>query len=345
MDVKYNFYVLDKAEKPELWDNAVKEIDTANFFHTSDWLFFVEKYFQVKLRKTLIYASEDVHGVFPFFEKKYGFYKIAGSPLFLENVPYMGFALKRDKDTVALLTAIDSFIKNNGIDFFRASFDDNFYSGHFQQHGYLLEKKVSFRLDLSRKEELLWKGLGQKGRNLVRKAEKNNFVVEIASDLDFIDSYYAMSKDVFAHKGLPPLLRKSYYNELFTALNDKGFVKIFMLNSSVGEPVAGAIILICQEKAYYLDGVSYKKYQTFGINNYLQWKIIQYLQKAGITHYDMTGGGLPGVERFKKSFGTTIHPTLYVEKSFSFFSKFARSMYAKKRLLKKKMDYYFQWKR
>lgn len=346
MDIKYNFHILDRTEKLELWDDIVRSIPSATIFHTNDWLFFVEKFFKLHLNRTLIYKDDKVHGVFPFFIKKYGVIRIAGSPLFVENNPYMGFALRSNENIESFLPLFNEFLKENRIDFFRSFFNNFHFAETFKSHGYRVEKKGTYLLDLSVGEELLWKNIEKSGRKYIKKAEKNKLIFTEILHPNFIDDYYDMSMDVYASKGLAPLLSKFYYQELIATFRKKRLIKIFTVHMSNGKLIAGAILLIYQNKAYGLDGVSFKKYQHLGINHFLRWNIIKQLKQRGVLEYDMCGGGdIPGIARFKKSLGANYYPTLCIEKSFSFFSKFARSMYAKKRLLKKKMDYYFQWKR
>jgi len=340
MALKYEFRILDNSEPLQLWDEAIKEIPAATFFHTHEWLRFVEKQFRLELKRILIYSNNKITGIFPLFEKKYGFMKIAGSPLIAENNPYMGFALRNNKEIDSIMPALNKFLKDQHIDFFRASFDNIWFKDSFELHGYTVKEKKSFRLDLSVEEESLWKGIGQKGRNLVRKAEKSNLVLTESTNSSFIDSYFEMSKEVYARQGLPPLLQKSYYSELFLTLVNTDSIKVFMLSTQEGAPVAGAIILIYSGNAYYLDGVSFREYSNLGINNSLQWSIIKYLKATGVVTYDMLGGDIPGIANFKQSFGTTNCPTIYVEKPITLLSKAARNIYSKKKYITKMFQYY-----
>lgn len=339
MNPAYKFHVLNGAEEMLLWENAIDSISSANFFHTNVWLSFVEKQFRLKLKRVLILNSGSIEGGLPLFEKKYGFFKIAGSPLIAENNPYMGFAIKGKEGMGSFMPALDRFLREEGIDFFRASFDHSLYNNQFERHGYVIKEKKSFRLDLSQDEQLLWKGIGQKTRNMVRKAIKNNLVAAEDSNGSMLDAYYEMSREVYARQGLPPPLEKEYYQNLYSAIIKKGSGKIFMIRSSEGDAVAGAIVLIHRDKAYYLDGASFRKHSNLGTNNLLQWVIIESLKESGVTSYDMLGGDIPSIAKFKKSFGSINHPTVYVEKSVSALSAFARKVYSKQKTLSKKFVY------
>jgi len=331
---------MNSKDDLQLWDDAIREVPTATIFHTNIWLSFVEKQFRLNLKRIIIYYNDNIEGIFPLFEKKYGFMKIAGSPLIAENNPYMGFAIRSIDEIESIMSSLDQFLKSQRIDFFRASFDNSCFNDSFLSHGYIVKEKKSFRLDLSVDEESLWKCVSQKGRQLVRKAEKNNFVLTEVTNSSFVDSYYEMSKDVYASRGLPPLLQKSYYIDLFSSFVDSGFMKVFMLRSQEGAPVAGLFVLIYNGNAYGLDGVSFRKYSKLGINRYLHWSVIKYLKQMGAVSYDMGGGDYPGFAEFKISLGTTNYPTIYVEKPITFLSKVARNIYSKKKYISKIIQYY-----
>jgi len=339
MNPGYEFRVLNGAEEILLWENAIDSISSANFFHTNVWLSFVEKQFRLKLKRVLILNSGSIEGCLPLYERKYGFFKIAGSPLIAENNPYMGFAIKEKEGIGSFLPAFNRFLREERIDFFRASFDHSLYNDQFENHGYDIKEKKSFRIDLSQDEQLLWKGLGQKTRNMVRKAMKNDIVASEDLNFNMLDSYYEMSREVYARQVLPPLLEIEYYQNLYSAIIKKGYGKIFIAKNTEGDAVAGAIVLIHMDKAYYLDGASFRNHSNLGTNNLLQWVIIKSLKESGVTSYDMLGGDIPGIAKFKKSFGAINHPTLYVEKSVSAMSGFARKVYAKQKDLSKKIFY------
>ena len=329
MHETYDFQLLDNNDPSEIWEDAIATIPSATIFHASDWLFFIEKYFKLKLKRVLIFKNGDIKGVFPFFEKKYGFFKIAGSPMFTRNNPYTGFAMKNHEEIEAILPAIEKFLRNQGIHFFRAQFDHFLFKDNFIKMGYTIKEFPSYRMDLSVGEEILWKGIGQKGRNLVRKAEKNNMQVTEVYDTSFIDTYYKMSKEVYARHDRLPFFEKSYYIDLCNLLYNDNLGRIYTVRSKEGITVAGAIILIYQDKAYYLSGVSFRKYQPLGINNFLQWTIIKNLKSADVKIYDMDTAGTLGLIKFKKSFGTVAHPTLYAEKPYSVAARTTRLLYGK----------------
>ncbi len=335
MNPGYEFSVLKGTEEMRFWENAIDAIPSATFFHTNDWLSFIEKRFQLKLKRVFIVNSGNIVGVLPLFERKYGFFKIAGSPLIAENNPYMGFAIKEKECIDLIIPSFDRFLKKEGIDFFRASFDHSDYNNHFVSQGYAVKEKKSFRIDLSKDEQLLWKGIGQKTRNMVRKAIKSNLVATEVSNGSMLDSYYEMSREVYARQRLPPLLEKEYYQDLYSSIIKKGFGKIFMVKNLGGDAVAGAIVLMHRDKAYYLDGASFRNYSNLGTNNLLQWFIIETLKESGFISYDMLGGDIPSIAKFKKSFGSINHPTVYVEKPVSVLSRFARKVYAKQKNLYK----------
>lgn len=167
MTKSYTFKVIDDRKNPALWDEKIREIPSSTFFHTNQWLHFIEKQFKAKIIKTIIYKDNSFKGIFSFFEKHYAFLKIAGSPLLIRYNPYMGFALKSYEDNAAFLNSLDTFLKSRRINFFRICFDNDFLHEDLERLGYEVLKKKTYLIDLSQNEELLWKRLGKKGRQLV----------------------------------------------------------------------------------------------------------------------------------------------------------------------------------
>ena len=187
-------------------------------------------------------------------------------------------------------------------------------------------------------KDVLWKGIKHSCRKQVKKAIKGNFTFEKVTDPctfeRHLDSYYKMAIDVYARQGLPPYIDKTYFRDLFMALN-KTKVIIYMVSTPDGIPVAGIIIGIHKNKAVGLDAVSLGSYHKFGINNYLYWNMINSLKEMGVVNYDFGYGGFRGLDNFKKSFGTDTCPTFYAEKSFSLLAKGAKYVYAKTKAFEK----------
>lgn len=338
----YKITPLAQAYGDDQWDHHCAVLQQPTLFHTSDWLRFVESHFGIHLHRALVRRGEEVVGLFPYFRKRYFLLTVIGSPLFAENNPYMGLVLDGSCDTPRVIEAFEMFLRQNSVDFLRMSLDSDVLRPYFQEAGYAIKERKSFRLDLRQDEEVLWKNIGSRGRNKVRKAENHGFAFARMSGESYENYYYDMSINVYGRQKIPPILGKEYYRRLYGAFHDRDCFHLFSVNDEDGKPAAAAIILTHREKAYYLDGVSYREFQTFGANNFLQWNIIATLKEMGIANYDMLGGDIGGIAQFKKSFGTRNSPCIYVEKPLSPLALLSKRSYSKIKTMKTKIAYYAQ---
>src|SRR3954470_16607508 len=62
----------------------------------------------------------------------------------------------------------------------------------------------TYKSDLTKSEDELFKGMDSACRRCIRKAEKSGVTIEEARDVEFADEYYAQLKDVFAKQGKVP---------------------------------------------------------------------------------------------------------------------------------------------
>lgn len=341
MTCEYSFHSSEKLEiTNEMWDEYLLGMDSATFFHKSDWLEFVGKYFKVRLSKYIIFCNGEMIGLFPAFEKRIFLLKILGSPLVAENNPYLGFIFNQGVDVSLILEEINKLIVNEHISFVRLSFDSFVYAKEFLENGYMLKEKKSFCINLNKEIEILWNQIGQKGRNLVRKAEKNNFKFRYMTGDQFNKYYYIMCENVYKKQNAKPILARSYYHELYQKFSNKDSFSVFCIKDEYDQPVAAAIIVNFKKTAYYLDGVSLSNYQKYGVNNYLQWNIILQLKKIGIEKYDLLGGDIVGIAKFKSSLGAQEFKSMYVDKTFNKFALGAKSVFSKVKKIKRKKMYF-----
>jgi len=167
----------------------------------------------------------------------------------------------------------------------------------------------SYKIDLTQEEEVLWKKLHSKHRNVIRNAEKKGVV--ISEKCNDIDTVYWLIHDTFSRSSMGFMSLEKFRMQIEN-LGDN--VKIFIARTADGEVQGCAVIPYSQYGAYYLHGGSVARPLT-GALNYLQWKVMLNLKALSVQKYDFVGARinvqkgtkLEGIQKFKERFGATLY--------------------------------------
>src|SRR3989338_10649849 len=175
-------------------------------------------------------------------------------------------------------------------------------------------KTVIINLNLS--EEELLSRMHHKTRYNINLSEKKGLVLEESVD---VETFWKLLKQT-AKKDQFTTHPKKYYEKLSqffkndlsdnSGQNKKCQVKLFLVTHEE-RAIAGAIVMVHCNTAYYLHGASDYEYRTLMAPHFMHWEIIKYLktinyQLATINYYDLWGINAkkwPGVTRFKLGFG------------------------------------------
>jgi lipid II:glycine glycyltransferase (peptidoglycan interpeptide bridge formation enzyme) len=174
-------------------------------------------------------------------------------------------------------------------------------------------------LDLTCEEELLWKGLRDKGRNLVRNARRKGVTTRIANDLQYFDKFYHFYQEVREKHSTQYMA----YDELRTKFEILTQHKLadFWVAFLDETPLAYAWIWKYNTIINYLYNSSDPQYWSYKPNNLLQWEIISHYKQQGYTLYNMWGirnmnlserhtlaqeRPIEGYGKFKLSFGAEV---------------------------------------
>lgn len=195
-------------------------------------------------------------------------------------------------------------------------------------------EQVQFRntvkLDLRLSEEELLRQMKQKTRYNIRLAEKKGIKVREGGSDDFPmlyrmyqetsqrdgfiireEAYYATVWKTF-HENLQLASLDGQPDGMLDVLNlpPDPFAKILIAEYE-GDPIAGLVLLIFRDKAWYMYGMSTDRHREKMPNYLLHWRAIQLLCRMGVKEYDLWGAPdrfvesdpMYGVYRFKMGFG------------------------------------------
>jgi len=207
--------------------------------------------------------------------------------------------------------------------------------------GFRKEMRTTYILDLEPDEGVMWKKLKKECRNRVRKAEKEGVQVHEVPSPEFFRTYWEMAKDVYAKSRRPPAIPLEFFVRLWDRLRPKGRIRVLVAEHK-GEPIASLISLIHRDTVYDWDGVSYLKAYKLAANNLLEWEIIRWASREGFRRYDMLGADIPGVARFKASFGPRLEAYPYLFLPLTLPGRLGRTLYKRGAPLVRAVQYWLR---
>lgn len=192
----------------------------------------------------------------------------------------------------------------------------------FQRRGFhYSSEQIQFRntvlLDLSLPEDEILARMKQKTRYNIRLAARKGVTVRSGTlaDLDMLYRMYAETslRDGFAIRG------QDYYLHVWQTFMAQAEPTCLPLIAEVeGEAVAGLMLFLFAQRAYYLHGMSLPVQREKMPTYLLQWEAIKTAKAAGCTVYDLWGApevfaesdSMWGVYRFKEGLGGEVLRTI-----------------------------------
>ena len=165
----------------------------------------------------------------------------------------------------------------------------------------------SYKINLTQSEDILFKNLHSKHRNVIRKAQKNE--LKIFSGMEYKQECYDLVKDTLTRQYQPYMSIEAIDEMCKNLGNNISFYIIKNENKIEGS----AIIIWNRYEAYYLlAGSSIKT--SAGAMNLLVWNIMLDMKKKNVASFDFVGARInpevgskfEGIQRFKGRFGSTM---------------------------------------
>ncbi len=167
-------------------------------FQTREWLQFVSETQNAMPVLAELREGGEVVGYFSGLTFTRLGIKVLGSSFPGWTTPYMGFNLLPGTSRGVALAALEHMAWNDLTCLHLEVSDPYFSVEDGQALGFTCEFYTSFRTDLRKSEEEIFKSMDSTCRRCIRKAEKSGVTIEEAHDLAFADEYYEQLKDVFA---------------------------------------------------------------------------------------------------------------------------------------------------
>lgn len=168
-----------------------------------------------------------------------------------------------------------------------------------------VQMRNTMLIDLPKSEEDLLAAMKQKTRYNVRLASRKGVVVRKGEPQDF-SVLYQMYAETAVRDGFV-IRSEAYYREVWDTFFTAGMLTPLIAELD-GEPLAGLMLFIFQEQAWYIYGMSRNLHRKLMPNYLLQWEAIRAAKMAGCQIYDLWGAPdkfnssdpMWGVYRFKR---------------------------------------------
>lgn len=152
-------------------------------------------------------------------------------------------------------------------------------------------------LDVTPDERALLRTLHSRGRNAIRRAEREGVeVVRMPAEEDTYRQMFAMMSQVGQGKANVALRSYEYYRRFWQNFVDRGQGRMYFVFED-GAPAVGAFVINYGRKGTYKDGGSVPKRKAYGDSHLVQWTAINDLKAEGIVEYDFCG--TPPSDRLK----------------------------------------------
>jgi hypothetical protein len=280
------------------WSATIDTSQAQTIFQTPAWLAFLSATQRGEPVVAVLREGRAKIGYFTgMIVRKAGF-RILGSPFPGWTTDYMGLTLSSCADKRKAVKALINFAFGELRCVHLEVLDRNLTLNDLEGLDVQCRMCPGYEIDLTRDENVLFSKMTSACRRCIRKAEKEDIVVEVAHGLDFADEYYAQLQDVFAKQLLVPTYRLERVRQLITHVHPTGNLLLLRACDQKGRCVATGIFPYMNRVMYFWGGASWRRDQLLRPNEAIQWHAIKLGRKMGFRTYDMGGGG-----EYKRKYG------------------------------------------
>lgn len=297
------FKVLFNNEIPrDQWEEFLSDNPYATPFQTPE---FYELFSSVKYLSAVAIAIEDSGslkalavitlqkepGLIGYFSRRAIIY---GGPLLLE----------RDKAFLKLLLKeLSRYVRGKAIYIeARNLLDYSEFYEVFKNTGWYYEPYLNFRVNCE-DEGIIWKNLNRLRKRQIKRATKNNVIINVANDIREVGELYSLLKHTYKTRIKKPLFKWEFFRLFF----EKGFGKVFIIKKDC-KIIGGHFCPIGNKVIYDWYGCGLDKdFKDYAPSTMAVYAALLYGANNGYKYLDFMGAGSPyekyGVRDFKTQFG------------------------------------------
>lgn len=159
----------------------------------------------------------------------------------------------------------------------------------FQKHGYTVNQRVTYCIDLSIDKETLWNRFSENKRRQIKRAEK----ICHLSELD-ADAFYQFHVDTLRQRGREIEYSLNVWRSIYHATTSRSQGKILAATDQHGNVLAAIFLIWDSERCYSLLPVYSPEHKNSGAMAWLTKESIRFAYTVSKT-YDFEGSMDPGI--------------------------------------------------
>ena len=292
--------VLSQRSKPE-WDEFVLSSRDATLCHLVAWRAVTEKAYRLRSIYLLLREDQQVRGVLPLVHLRGPL-----APNRLVSMPFLdqgGVLSDSDEASIPLIDAAAKTARElgaKGIDL-RAPLP-------MSPEPPETPSRFRFLLSLPASENELWKTIGPKVRNQVRKSEKGGLTTDASNASNLAEFYEVFSRNM---RDLgSPTHSMGFFEHLARELGDR--FRLYLTHDAGGQPVAGGVAICFRDSVTVPWASSLRSARSLCPNHSLYWKILRDARQWGASVFDFGRSSLgTGTFQFKKQWGAEAIPLVW----------------------------------
>jgi len=259
------------------WDEFVNNDANSKLYQTYEWSQLISEVHGYKL-----FMLEEDNGLLPLAYVKS---LIFGDRLIsIPFADYGGPCARSESAANLLISKAEGIATKLDVDFIEVRSPSEEYFEVFERRGFVRrDDYFTFILPLDQELDLLWKGIGDKNRNMVRKAEKNSMQIRHAKDESDVNLFYELYLKTMRGLGSPPNPH-AYFEKIWSLFYPKNAVMLMAVYKD--KCIASSLYFIHGDKIHYAYNCSLTEYAELAPNNLIQWYIIKWGNEHGFKQLD-----------------------------------------------------------
>jgi hypothetical protein len=272
-------------------------------FHNPAWLETVARVLKFKAIYIAAYDNEELVSVIPGFLYRRGLLRLFGSPMRGTMTSYLGPVsirpIQGDQARIDLLTTCSSFVRKEWhAAYSRFTLRDEPVELPKLGKNCSDQTPGSYRLDLSKGVDGLWKGLESDCRRNIRRARDAGMEIVPLEDAGL---FYRMIDETFRRHGSTSFHKENFFHALLSELVPRDLLWPWGVKYK-GEIIAGALFLHDDREVHFISGASFPNYGSLPTSYLLHWNAIEVATKMGLRIFNSERSRIPTIDKFKESF-------------------------------------------